>query len=102
MRVDFQNDRYTVGGKDIFDNLADLVEHFKRTGIEELSGTMVYLKQVRKFCNECFFFFFIPTYMSTKACSTKAPATNQLLVLTTALWKLTVRFGHVSLYILRN
>lgn len=57
MRVDFQNDRYTVGGKDIFDNLADLVEHFKRTGIEELSGTMVYLKQVRKFCNECFFFF---------------------------------------------
>ncbi|KTG03114.1 hypothetical protein cypCar_00017937 [Cyprinus carpio] len=36
---------FPVGGKDIFDNLADLVEHFKRTGIEELSGTMVYLKQ---------------------------------------------------------
>ncbi|XP_048009065.1 tyrosine-protein phosphatase non-receptor type 6 isoform X2 [Megalobrama amblycephala] len=40
-----KNDRYTVGGKEIFDSLTDLVEHFKRTGIEELSGTMVYLKQ---------------------------------------------------------
>lgn len=47
MHVYFQNDRYTVGGKEIFDNLTDLVEHFKRTGIEELSGTMVYLKQVK-------------------------------------------------------
>uniref|UniRef100_A0A8C2FHM4 Tyrosine-protein phosphatase non-receptor type n=1 Tax=Cyprinus carpio TaxID=7962 RepID=A0A8C2FHM4_CYPCA len=45
IKVMCNNDRYTVGGKDIFDNLADLVEHFKRTGIEELSGTMVYLKQ---------------------------------------------------------
>lgn len=45
--VYFQNDRYTVGGKDVFDTLADLVEHFKRTGIEELSGTMVFLKQVK-------------------------------------------------------
>lgn len=47
MHVYFQNDRYTVGGKEIFDTLTDLVEHFKRTGIEELSGTMVYLKQVK-------------------------------------------------------
>lgn len=45
IKVMCNNDRYTVGGKDVFDNLADLVEHFKRTGIEELSGTMVYLKQ---------------------------------------------------------
>lgn len=45
--ISFQNDRYTVGGKEIFDSLTDLVEHFKRTGIEELSGTMVFLKQVK-------------------------------------------------------
>lgn len=51
MHVYFQNDRYTVGGKDIFDTLTDLVEHFKRTGIEELSGTMVYLKQVKEHLN---------------------------------------------------
>uniref|UniRef100_A0A8B9R034 Tyrosine-protein phosphatase non-receptor type n=1 Tax=Anas platyrhynchos TaxID=8839 RepID=A0A8B9R034_ANAPL len=39
------NGRYTVGGAEKFDSLADLVEHFKRTGIEEVSGTFVYLKQ---------------------------------------------------------
>lgn len=47
LHVYLQNDRYTVGGKDVFDNLTDLVEHFKRVGIEELSGTMVSLKQVK-------------------------------------------------------
>uniref|UniRef100_A0A673G0W6 protein-tyrosine-phosphatase n=1 Tax=Sinocyclocheilus rhinocerous TaxID=307959 RepID=A0A673G0W6_9TELE len=45
IKVMCNNDRYTVGGKEVFDTLADLVEHFKRTGIEELSGTMVFLKQ---------------------------------------------------------
>lgn len=30
----------------MFDSLADLVEHFKKTGIEEVSGSFVYLKQV--------------------------------------------------------
>ncbi|XP_043116547.1 tyrosine-protein phosphatase non-receptor type 6 isoform X2 [Puntigrus tetrazona] len=45
IKVMCNNDQYTVGGKEIFDTLTDLVEHFKRTGIEELSGTMVYLKQ---------------------------------------------------------
>lgn len=30
----------------MFDSLADLVEHFKKTGIEEMSGSFVYLKQV--------------------------------------------------------
>lgn len=45
IKIMCNNDRYTVGGKEIFDSLTDLVEHFKRTGIEELSGTMVYLKQ---------------------------------------------------------
>nr|XP_009290704.1 tyrosine-protein phosphatase non-receptor type 6 isoform X2 [Danio rerio]CBX19677.1 TPA: protein tyrosine phosphatase, non-receptor type 6 [Danio rerio] len=45
IKIMCNNDRYTVGGKDQFDNLTDLVEHFKRVGIEELSGTMVYLKQ---------------------------------------------------------
>ncbi|XP_052002954.1 tyrosine-protein phosphatase non-receptor type 6-like isoform X2 [Xyrauchen texanus] len=45
IKIMCNNDRYTVGGKEIFDTLTDLVEHFKRTGIEEISGTMVYLKQ---------------------------------------------------------
>lgn len=42
-----QNDKYTVGGSEKFDSLSDLVEHYKRKGIEELSGTWVFLKQVR-------------------------------------------------------
>ncbi|XP_026139710.1 tyrosine-protein phosphatase non-receptor type 6 isoform X2 [Carassius auratus] len=45
IKIMCNNDRYTVGGKEVFDSLADLLEHFKRSGIEELSGTMVYLKQ---------------------------------------------------------
>ncbi|XP_073702827.1 tyrosine-protein phosphatase non-receptor type 6 isoform X2 [Garra rufa] len=45
IKVMCNNDRYTVGGKEVFDTLTDLVEHFKRNGIEELSGTMVYLRQ---------------------------------------------------------
>ncbi|KAJ8005199.1 hypothetical protein DPEC_G00144150 [Dallia pectoralis] len=45
IKVMCQNDRYTVGGKEMFDSLTDLVEHFKRKGIEEMSGTWVFLKQ---------------------------------------------------------
>ncbi|KAJ8289885.1 hypothetical protein GJAV_G00006400 [Gymnothorax javanicus] len=45
IKIMCQNDKYTVGGSEIFDTLTDLVEHFKRKGIEELSGTWVYLKQ---------------------------------------------------------
>ncbi|KAI1885787.1 hypothetical protein AGOR_G00207390 [Albula goreensis] len=45
IKIMCQNDRYTVGGSEMFDTLPDLVEHFKRKGIEELSGTWVYLKQ---------------------------------------------------------
>lgn len=41
-----QNDRYTVGGEDTFDTLTDLVEFYKRVGIEEISGNWVYFKQV--------------------------------------------------------
>lgn len=41
-----QNDRYTVGGSEKFDTLTDLVEYYKREGIEEISGNWVYLKQV--------------------------------------------------------
>lgn len=40
-----QNDRYTVGGSEMFDSLTDLVEYYKRKGIEEISGTWVFLKQ---------------------------------------------------------
>uniref|UniRef100_A0A674MCD8 Tyrosine-protein phosphatase non-receptor type n=1 Tax=Takifugu rubripes TaxID=31033 RepID=A0A674MCD8_TAKRU len=39
------NDRYTVGGEDMFDTLTDLVEYYKRTGIEEISGNWVYFRQ---------------------------------------------------------
>ncbi|XP_069039127.1 tyrosine-protein phosphatase non-receptor type 6 isoform X1 [Lepisosteus oculatus] len=45
IKIMCENDRYTVGGPDMFDTLTDLVEHFKRKGIEELNGTMIYLKQ---------------------------------------------------------
>ena len=41
-----QNDQYTVGGTELFDTLADLVEHFKKKGIEEVSGAWVHLRQV--------------------------------------------------------
>lgn len=41
-----QNDRYTVGGSETFDSLTDLVEHYKRIGIEEMSGNWVFFKQV--------------------------------------------------------
>ncbi|KAG7475100.1 tyrosine-protein phosphatase non-receptor type 6 isoform X2 [Solea senegalensis] len=40
-----QNDRYTVGGSEMFDSLTDLVEFYKRKGIEEISGNWVHLKQ---------------------------------------------------------
>ncbi|TNN54555.1 Tyrosine-protein phosphatase non-receptor type 6 [Liparis tanakae] len=39
-----QNDRYTVGSE-LFDTLTELVEHYKRKGIEEISGNWVHLKQ---------------------------------------------------------
>lgn len=34
-----------MGGSETFDSLTDLVEHFKKTGIEEASGAFVYLRQ---------------------------------------------------------
>ncbi|CAJ1062519.1 tyrosine-protein phosphatase non-receptor type 6 [Xyrichtys novacula] len=40
-----QNDRYTVGCSDMFDTLTDLVDFYKRKGIEEMSGNWVHLKQ---------------------------------------------------------
>ncbi|XP_064884171.1 tyrosine-protein phosphatase non-receptor type 6 isoform X3 [Columba livia] len=45
IKIMCENGRYTVGGAEMFDSLADLVEHFKKTGIEEVSGSFVYLKQ---------------------------------------------------------
>ncbi|NXI35220.1 PTN6 phosphatase, partial [Galbula dea] len=45
IKIMCENGRYTIGGAEVFDSLADLVEHFKKTGIEELSGSFVYLKQ---------------------------------------------------------
>ncbi|KAK5615165.1 Tyrosine-protein phosphatase non-receptor type 6 [Crenichthys baileyi] len=40
-----QNESYTVGGSDLFDTLTELVEFYKRKGIEEISGNWVYLRQ---------------------------------------------------------
>lgn len=48
-----QNDRYTVGGSDMFDTLTDLVDYYKRKGIEEVSGNWVHLKQVDGTFSEC-------------------------------------------------
>ncbi|XP_055962814.1 tyrosine-protein phosphatase non-receptor type 6 isoform X2 [Sorex fumeus] len=45
IKVMCEGGRYTVGGAETFDSLTDLVEHFKKVGIEEASGTMVYLRQ---------------------------------------------------------
>ncbi|XP_064415041.1 tyrosine-protein phosphatase non-receptor type 6-like [Latimeria chalumnae] len=45
VKVMCEDGRYTIGGSEKFDTLTDLVEQYKKTGIEELSGTWVYLKQ---------------------------------------------------------
>uniref|UniRef100_A0A3P9LTM4 protein-tyrosine-phosphatase n=1 Tax=Oryzias latipes TaxID=8090 RepID=A0A3P9LTM4_ORYLA len=45
IKIMCQNDRYTVGGSETFDTLTDLVDYYKRKGIEEVSGNWVYLKQ---------------------------------------------------------
>uniref|UniRef100_A0A3P8X2G6 protein-tyrosine-phosphatase n=1 Tax=Cynoglossus semilaevis TaxID=244447 RepID=A0A3P8X2G6_CYNSE len=45
IKIKCQNGRYTVGGSEMFDTLTDLVEFYKRKGIEEVSGTWVHLKQ---------------------------------------------------------
>ncbi|CAG6015092.1 unnamed protein product [Menidia menidia] len=45
IKIMCQNDRYTVGGSEMFDTLTDLVEFYKRKGIEEISGNWVHLKQ---------------------------------------------------------
>ncbi|XP_063734374.1 tyrosine-protein phosphatase non-receptor type 6 isoform X2 [Eleginops maclovinus] len=45
IKIMCQNDRYTVGGSEMFDTLTDLVEFYKCKGIEELSGNWVHLKQ---------------------------------------------------------
>uniref|UniRef100_I3K594 protein-tyrosine-phosphatase n=1 Tax=Oreochromis niloticus TaxID=8128 RepID=I3K594_ORENI len=45
IKIMCQSDRYTIGGSDMFDTLTDLVEHYKRKGIEEITGNWVFLKQ---------------------------------------------------------
>ncbi|XP_071289233.1 tyrosine-protein phosphatase non-receptor type 6 isoform X2 [Agelaius tricolor] len=45
IKIMCENGRYTIGGAEMFDSLTDLVEHFKKIGIEEMSGSFVYLKQ---------------------------------------------------------
>ena len=45
--------KYDVGGGEKFDDLTDLVEHYKKNPMVEKSGTVVQLKTVRS----CFIFF---------------------------------------------
>ncbi|CAL1610900.1 unnamed protein product [Knipowitschia caucasica] len=45
IKIMLQNERYTVGGSESFETLAELVESYKRKGIEEASGTWVHLIQ---------------------------------------------------------
>ncbi|XP_077381997.1 tyrosine-protein phosphatase non-receptor type 6 isoform X2 [Festucalex cinctus] len=45
IKIMCQNERYTVGGSDMFDTLSDLVDFYKRKGIEEISGNWVHLQQ---------------------------------------------------------
>ncbi|XP_070598111.1 tyrosine-protein phosphatase non-receptor type 6 isoform X2 [Erythrolamprus reginae] len=45
IKIMCEKGQYTIGGTARFLSLADLVEHFKKTGIEEASGYYVYLRQ---------------------------------------------------------
>ncbi|XP_066470402.1 tyrosine-protein phosphatase non-receptor type 6 isoform X2 [Tiliqua scincoides] len=45
VKVICEKGRYTIGGTEMFGSLTDLVEHFKKTGIEEASGSYLYLRQ---------------------------------------------------------
>ncbi|XP_075896926.1 tyrosine-protein phosphatase non-receptor type 6 isoform X2 [Nelusetta ayraudi] len=45
IKIMCQNDRCTIGGTEMFDTLTDLVEYYKRKGIEEMSGNWVQFKQ---------------------------------------------------------
>ena len=40
-----QDGRFDVGGGDLFDSLAELVDHYKRNPMVETTGTVVHLKQ---------------------------------------------------------
>ncbi|XP_026568999.1 tyrosine-protein phosphatase non-receptor type 6 isoform X1 [Pseudonaja textilis] len=45
IKIMCEKGQYTIGGAARFHSLTDLVEHFKKTGIEEASGFYVYLRQ---------------------------------------------------------
>ncbi|XP_034266893.1 tyrosine-protein phosphatase non-receptor type 6 isoform X1 [Pantherophis guttatus] len=45
IKIMCEKGQYTIGGTARFLSLTDLVEHFKKTGIEEASGYYVYLRQ---------------------------------------------------------
>lgn len=44
--VSLQGEKYTLGDAK-FDSLTDLIENYKKSHIEEVSGACVYLKKVR-------------------------------------------------------
>ncbi|KAK2855287.1 hypothetical protein Q7C36_007156 [Tachysurus vachellii] len=45
IKILYNNNGYTVGGKEVFETLSEFVEFYKKTPIEEVTGTKVYLKQ---------------------------------------------------------
>ena len=61
--------KYDVGGGEKFDDLTDLVEHYKKNPMVEKSGTVVQLKTVRScfiflvFCYLCYWIPFNPVSM---------------------------------------
>lgn len=49
LKLLFQDGKYDVGGGEKFNSLTDLVEHYKKNPMVEVSGTVVYLKHVSHF-----------------------------------------------------
>ncbi|KAF6025251.1 csw [Bugula neritina] len=45
IHIRFQNNSYDIGGGERFDNLSDLIEHYKQNPMVEISGAVVQLKQ---------------------------------------------------------
>ena len=46
IKIHNKGNRYDVGGGTSFDSLRDLVEHYKKCPLVEVTGNVVHLKQV--------------------------------------------------------
>nr|XP_033781191.1 tyrosine-protein phosphatase non-receptor type 6 isoform X2 [Geotrypetes seraphini] len=45
VKIHCENNKFTLGGTEKFETLADLIEHFKKNAIQELSGNLLHLRQ---------------------------------------------------------